>query len=195
MTNKAANAVVGKPAVAGGIFVAPLGTAIPTDETTALGAGFESVGYLTDAGFTRSRKPNTDKKKAWGGDPLVIINTGTDRTAKFGFAEYLNKKVQELVYGDAQVEETAATEGAGRKLAIVDKEIALPHKVWVIQMFSGPAVGRLIFPDAQISDFDDITYKDDDIAAFPVTLTQFADSTGAFSYEYWTDGVPLPAAG
>lgn len=189
MANKAANAVVGKPSVAGGIFVAPLGSTLPTDESTALDAAFKTVGYLTDAGFSRGRGFNNTTKKAWGGDPLAIINSGTDRTAKFGFAEYLNAQVAKLIYGDAQVTETPATTTDGRKLAIVDKEITLPHMIWVIQMFSGPAVGRLVYPDAQITGVDDIVYKDEDIAAYPITLTQFADATGGFMYEYWDDGV------
>lgn len=188
MANNAANAIVGKPSVLGGIFVAPLGTTLPTNESTALSAAFKGVGYLTDAGFVRGRKTDTDTKRAWGGDPLVVLDKGKTRTAKFGFAEYLNAIAQGLIYGDAQVTETAATSTSGRKLAVVDKDIVLPHLVWVIQMFYGDATGRLVFPDAQITDFDDITYKDDDIVASPVTLTQFADSTGAYSYEYWNDG-------
>jgi len=188
MANNAANAIVGKPSVLGGIFVAPLGTTLPTNESTALSAAFKGVGYLTDAGFVRGRKTDTDTKRAWGGDPLVVLDKGKTRTAKFGFAEYLNATAQGLIYGDAQVTETAATSTSGRKLAVVDKDIVLPHLVWVIQMFYGDATGRLVFPDAQITDFDDITYKDDDIVASPVTLTQFSDSTGSYSYEYWNDG-------
>ena len=188
MANNAANAIVGKPSVLGGIFVAPLGTALPTNESVALNAAFKGVGYLTDSGLVRGRKPDTDTKRAWGGDPLVVLDKGKTRTAKFGFAEYLNAVAQGLIFGDAQVTETPATSTSGRKLAVTDKDIVLPHLVWVVQMFYGDAVGRLVFPDAQITDFDDITYKDDDIVASPVTLTQFADSTGAYSYEYWNDG-------
>lgn len=193
MPNVAANAIVGKPAVAGGIFVAPLGTALPTNETTALNASFKSVGYLTDPGFSRSRKKDTDTKRAWGGDPLVVLNKSTTRTAKFGFAEYLNAQVQQLIYGTDNVTETAATSTVGRKLVILDKDVDTPHMVWVIQMFSGDAVGRLVFPDAQITETDDVGYKDDDVAAYLATLTQFADASGNFAYEYWDDGRPTGA--
>lgn len=188
MANNSQNAIVGKPSVLGGIFVAPLGTSLPTNESTALSNAYTSVGYLTDAGLVRGRKVDSDTKRAWGGDPLVVFDKGTTRTAKFGFAEYLNKTVKELVHGAANVTETAATGSAGRKLVVKDKDIVLPHLVWVVQLFHGTAVGRIIFPDAQLTEFDDITYKDDDIAAHPVTLTQFANADGDYAIEYWDDG-------
>ncbi len=188
MTNVAANAIVGKPAVQGGIFVAPLGTALPTNESTVLNSAFQSVGYLTDAGLARSRKVDSDLKRAWGGDPLILISKGTTRSAKFGLAEYLSKIVQETLHGPGSVTETAATTSAGRKIAIADADVDLPHLSWVIQLFSGTAVGRIVFPDCQVTDFEDWTYKDDDIAARPVTLTQWKGPDGKYANEYWDDG-------
>lgn len=188
MANNSQNAIVGKPSVLGGIFVAPLGTALPTNESTALSNAYTSVGYLTDAGLVRGRKVDSETKRAWGGDPLVVLDKGKTRTAKFGFAEYLNAQVQKLVHGEDNVTETAATSTVGRKLVIKDKDVVLPHYVWVVQLFHGSAVGRIIFPDAQLTEFDDITYKDDDIAAYPVTLTQFANANGDYALEYWDDG-------
>ncbi len=188
MANQSQNAIVGKPSVLGGIFTAPIGTTLPTNESTALAETYTSVGYLTDAGFVRSRKVDSDTKRAWGGDPLVVLDKGVTRTAKFGFAEYLNATVQKLLHGADNVTETAATSSAGRKLVIKDKNVVLPHLVWVIQLFHGDAVGRIVFPDAQLTEFDDITYKDDDIVASPVTLTQFANENGDYAIEYWNDG-------
>lgn len=188
MANNSQNAIVGKPSVLGGIFTAPLGTTLPTNESTPLSGSFTSVGYLTDAGLVRGRKVDSDTKRAWGGDPLVVLDKGTTRTAKFGFAEYLSAHVQALLHGEDNVTETDATVSAGRKLVIKDKDVALPHLVWVVQLFHGVAVGRIVFPDAQLTEFDDITYKDDDIAAHPVTLTQFANADGDYALEYWDDG-------
>ena len=189
MANVAANAIVGKPAVAGGVSVANLGTTLPANESTQLGAAFASVGYLGDAGLTRTEKTDSDTKKAWGGDTLVVLDKGTTYTAKFVLAEYLNPVVQKLLYGDGNVTATAATSSAGNKLAIIGKQLgSLPHKVIAIQMFSGPAVGRILFPDAQITDRGDVVYKDDDIAAREVTLTLLPDASGNYFYEYWDDG-------
>ena len=54
MANNVANVVAGKPLAAGGVWIAPLGTALPTDETTALNAAFKSAGYIGEDGLTET---------------------------------------------------------------------------------------------------------------------------------------------
>ena len=64
---KATNVSTGKPNVAGGIFRAPKGTALPTDATTALGAAFVNLGYISDAGVENDNEMTVNEIKAWGG--------------------------------------------------------------------------------------------------------------------------------
>ena len=54
MANTVANVSAGKPAVGGAVFVAPTGTTLPTDATTALGSAFKALGYCSDDGLTNS---------------------------------------------------------------------------------------------------------------------------------------------
>lgn len=186
--NTAANAVVGKPKVSGGILTAPVGTALPASESANPNVAFVSPGYLADSGFTRSEKTDQEVKKAWGGDPLIVIDKGTTFTAKLGLAEYLNPIVQALIYGDANITTTAATSAAGNKMKIVGKNVQSPHRSWIIDVFSGDAVGRIVFPDVQIAEREDYSYKDDDLAVRGVTLLLFPNSLGDYFYEYWDDG-------
>lgn len=188
MSNVAANAIAGKPAVQGGVFCAPLGTTLPTDETGSWPSGFMPVGYLTDQGVTRGKKVDSEVKKAWGGDPLIVIDKGKERTAKLGLAEYLSQVVQEILHGKNNVTVTPPTTSAGRKIKVKDTDDELDHMIWGFQLFSGSAVGRIIFPDCQLKEFDDWTYKDEDIAARGITLLQFPDAAGGYAYEYWDDG-------
>lgn len=189
MVNTASNAVVGKPKVTGGLWVAPKGTALPTSETTALISAYETVGYATEDGVTRTESRDTEVIKAWGGDTIVVAQTGVEATLQAGLAEYLNPLTQKLIYGDANVTSTPATSSAGNKLVVVGKLAApAPHKVWIVEMFSGDANGRLVFPDVQITETDDVVYSDSELAARGVTATLFPDSTGAYFYEYWDDG-------
>lgn len=189
MVNTASNAVVGKPKVTGGLWVASKGSALPTNESTALNAAFETVGYATEDGVTRTESRDTETIKAWGGDTIVVAQTGVEATLQVGLAEYLNPLTQALIYGDANVTSTPATSSAGNKLTIVGKLGApAPRKVWVVEMFSGDAIGRLVFPDVQVTETDDVVYSDSELAARGVTATLFPDATGAYFYEYWDDG-------
>lgn len=189
MGNKATNVVVGKPLVSGGILLAPLGTALPTDEVAAPNVAFKSVGYVTDNGFTKSEKLSTAMINAWGGDLIAITQKNKVVTAKLAIAEYLNPLSQTIIYGVANVTITAATTVVGAKMAIVSTSAACPENAWIIEMFSGLARGRIVMPDAQVTDADDVSFKDDDISARGITLTLKPDSTGAYFYEYWNDGI------
>ena len=62
----ATNVSVGKPKVAGAIYVAPAGTALPTDASTNLAETFVSLGYISDAGVVNSENSETTSIKAWG---------------------------------------------------------------------------------------------------------------------------------
>ena len=46
MAQLAANVSAASPISTGGVLVAPKGTALPTDETTALNAAFKALGYI-----------------------------------------------------------------------------------------------------------------------------------------------------
>lgn len=187
MTNSVNNVVVGKPLVTGGIMVAPLGTALPTDATTALDPAFVAVGYVTDNGVTKSEKRNTGTIAAWGGDTIAATKKGMDVTVKLSMAELLNKIVQGLIYGDANVVATPATSSKGNLLKVTGTSAPTPKKVWVIQVFSDAATVRVVFPMAKVMDVGDTVFKDDQIAAADATLQAFPVN-GEYFYQYSDDG-------
>lgn len=113
MANSITNVVVGKPLVTGGVLTAPVGTALPTDPLAALNAAFKAVGYITDAGVTKSEKRNTGTINAWGGDTIAATAKGYDVTIKLDLAEFLNSVTQSLIYGTANVVSTAAVAAIG----------------------------------------------------------------------------------
>jgi len=193
MVTKASNVVVGKPLVSGGLLVAPVGTAVPTNETTALNAAFNAVGYITEDGFTRSETRDTENRKAWGGDIIAVLDRGTEVTIMVGLAEYLSELTLGLIYGDANVTVTPASGSAGKKVAVKVTAEPSPHKTWVVEMLRGGKKGRLVIPDVQITEREDITYSDEDISARGVTAVCFPDAAGVFIYEYWDDGVTVAA--
>lgn len=189
MTNSVSNVVNAKPLVTGGVLVAPVGSTLPTDEAAALNAAFKAVGYATDDGVTRSDKIDSDTKYAWGGDTLKVLFKSRTFTAQLGLAEYLNPLTQQVIYGAAAVSVTAATSASGAKMAIAGSATPPPNNAWVIEIVSGVAKIRVVFPNAQISDLDDVSYKDDDISSRGITLTLFPDASGSYFYEYTNDGV------
>ena len=181
MSNTAANVSVGKPAVEGAIFRAPLGTTLPTDATTALANAYKGMGYVSEDGVTQSMTRETTEINAWGGD--TVRNPLKKKTEKFKFTliESQNIDVLKAVYGDGNVSGTLA---AG--LTLLSDSDELDHAVWVIdRKTSDGGNSRTIIPDGQVTEVGDIVYKDDQAIGYEVTITAYPSAliSGATSKE------------
>ena len=59
-----ANVIVGKPKVGGAVWVAPVGTSLPTDATSVINTAFKSLGYISEDGVTNAPSMSSETKKA-----------------------------------------------------------------------------------------------------------------------------------
>ena len=184
-----ANVAVGKPKATGGAFRAPLGTALPVDSTTALNAAFKGLGYVGEEGVEFNPARSTDKKKAWGGDIVKVLQTEYSETWTFTLIEYRNAEVQKAVFGDDNVTVTTATATTGTKLAIKHNGDVLRNEEYVFEMFEADGTTRVVLPNAQITEVGAVSYVDAEVIAYPVTVEAFEDAAGNNSYEYTDDGV------
>ncbi len=180
MANTAANVTVGKPKVGGAIYVAPLGTTLPTDSTTALDAAFTCLGYVSEDGVTNSNSPESDNVKAWGGDTVLILQTDRPDSFSLTLLEGLNKDVLETIYGSNNV----AVDAQGNITVKATADEMTGH-AWVFEMImKGNRAKRTVIPNGTISELGDIVYKDDEAVGYNVTIQDVPDASGVYHYEY-----------
>ena len=173
------NVSAGKPKVTGAIFIAPVGTTLPTDSTTALATAFVELGYASDAGVVNSESRETETIKAWGGDTVLKPFTGKEDTFQFTLIEALNVNALKLVYGDSNVTGDL-TNGITIKSAAED----LDYHSFVIEMVLNGAIKRIVIPSAKVTEVGDITYADGEAIGYDTTLSAVPDAAGGTHYEY-----------
>lgn len=174
------NVTAAKPKTGGAIFVAPVGTTLPTDATTTLDTAFKELGYASEDGLTNSNSPESDVIKAWGGDTVLTLLTSKDDTFSMTLIEALNVEVLKLVYGDDNVTGTLDT-----GITVRANSGELQEHAFVIDMImKDNALKRIVIPQAKVSEVGDITYSDSDAVGYETTLQCTADASGNTHYEY-----------
>ena len=177
----ATNVTAAKPKVGGAIYVAPVGTTLPTDTSTALNAAFKALGYASEDGLTNSYSPETDSIKAWGGDVVLSLMTGREDKFSFTLIESISDEVLKLVYGSTNVTGSLA---AGLSVSANTKDLE-DHAFVVEMVLRGNVAKRIVIPIAKVTEIGEVTYSDGDAVGYAVTITASADASGNTHYEYF----------
>lgn len=175
------NISAAKPAVGGAISMAPFGTQVPTDATTALNSAFKNLGYISDDGMKNNSSIDSEEKKAWGGDSVYAAETGKTDTFTCKFIETLNVDVLKAVYGSSNVSGTLAN---GISINVNSKEHE--YCAWICDMIlKGDVLKRIVIPRGKITNVAEITYKDNDLIGYEVTISAAPyNSNGDTHHEY-----------
>src|SRR5690606_29492691 len=124
----------------------------------------------------------------WGGDIVKVVQSEFSVTYSFTFYESINADVLKAVYGDDNVASTAADTTHGNQHAIQVKSDQLPRGPWLFEVKDGDARIRIHVPVGQITTVGEVTYSDESVIGYPVTVEAFADSNGVQAYTYIDDG-------
>ena len=178
-TMNAAQVTVGAAAATGAIFVAPKGTTLPTDATTALGSTFVLLGFTSDAGVQISEDGSTETIHAWEGR-VAVYNVRTEYTESVSFTPIqCNADVAKLTWGDDKV-----VVGSSGALTVKHHGGTLEPVVIAIETTPREDIVRRYVGTFQLSERGEITLDGTQVDGRQLTFDAIPDANGVTMYEY-----------
>ena len=187
----ASKVLVGAPdqsGVAGAISMAPIGTDLPETARDEVDSAFKSSGYVSSEGVNVTPTLNTTEVTDWNGDVIRTLLESFNGTVGFSLIQFDGASAQ-MVFGADNVTINPATSTTGEQVNVAIGASLPTAKSWVFRMKDGDALIRIVLPNAQVTDWSEMTFAKNTPIPLPATLTCNADPTGKSIYIYTDDGV------
>lgn len=179
-TMNAAEVTVGSAAATGAIWVAPKGTALPTDATTPLPSTFKLLGFTSDAGVQYSESKSSESIRAWEARTEVYTVT-TEYTENVSFTPIqCNEDVAKLTWGADHVTVDSQTgaitkEHTGDTLDPVVIAVETVPRTGIVNRYCGTY---------QLSERGEQTLDGTQVDGRQLTFNAIADEHGVTTYEH-----------
>jgi hypothetical protein len=167
------------------VYTAPIGTAAPTDTTTALNVAFLSLGLLSEDGVTRTMNVDRAELKSLGGSVVRAKRTSQSVQYKFRILENIHEAFLRANPGSTDVTTTGITTRTYKL------HVAAPRAM-VIHCVEGSIITRFWMPSVELFSDGDQKLAPTDMAGKDMTTYIYGDSAGIFHYEITDD--PAAAA-
>lgn len=162
----------------GYIFVAPVGTTLPTDYSTALPTAYKCLGFISEDGYVETVDSDSEDLVDMNGDLMDSPQTSRVESAQLTLAE-IKAMTLKLMYGDENV-----TDKAG---VITVKHNGNSNGTWVVVLdllLKNNRKWRKVVPLFQCSELDDLTLAIGELAARALTAKYLTDGDGNTCYDY-----------
>jgi hypothetical protein len=162
----------------GALRIAAVGTAAPTDVTTAFGVGWSDLGYATEDGVTLTPSMDTEDINAWqSAAPVRRIVTGSGLEVGFTLIQS-NEETLALYFG-------ATVTGDTIEIPVSPTPL---ERALAVEWVDAGATYRLVVPRASLSDRGEVTLARGEAVGLEMTFTALPPATGPLAV------VILPAA-
>lgn len=162
------------------VYTAPVGTAAPTDTSTALNASFLSLGLLSEDGVTRTLNMDRTELKSMGGSLVRVKRTG--QSVQFTFTALEN--IDEVFVRANPGSTSLTTTGITTRTYKAQTTVALAA---VIHCTEGATISRFWIPNAEVFADGDMALNPQGMAGKNFTLMAYPDSAGIVHYEITND--------
>jgi hypothetical protein len=168
--------------VTGTVYVAPKGTALPTNIATPLNAAFKSVGFISEDALTESLAITTERLRAWQRPVgLRTLTTEVEWTFQFGMLE-TSPLVLDLYYGGAETSVATGVATTGI--------LAWPtstQRAMVIEIVDGDVSTRYAIPVVEIGDREEVSHSNTEGTIWGVTVNVLGSSIDEMGFRITND--------
>lgn len=178
-TTNSSDNVSGTKGVSGGyIFVAPKGTDLPTDYSTALPDEWKCLGFITNEGYVETMDSSTEEFKDMNGDLMAVELTEHAEGAELTLAE-IKATALKLMYGEDNV-----TDKNGMITVKHNGNFTSTHSIVLELLLKDNRNWRKCVPLFQCSELDSLTLAKGEVAARQLTAKYLTDEQGNTCYDY-----------
>ncbi|WP_037576808.1 phage tail tube protein [Phaeacidiphilus oryzae] len=172
----------------GGGWVAPAGSASPADPAVQPVSPWAAFGAISDDGLVNGVSEDSTDFTPWGlTAPVRTVITKSVRTFKATLWETANPIAMSLMYRIPASGFTADGQGITSYAETGSPE---PDRraFWFV-VLDGSTMRGFYVPQGEVSDRNDITFKQDEMSGYELTITAYPDDAG--STVYHSDRLPV----
>jgi hypothetical protein len=156
----------------GQVYIAPSGTALPTDPVAALNPAFVGLGYVTEDGATVTVTPDIAEFNAWQ-TRTPVRREMTSRTIEVSFSlMQWDEDTVPFAFGGGTVSGTVGN----YRYNMPDDNAALDERAMVLEAVDGAKHFRWVFAKGNVVEAVEATYARTDPAVLPITFRALAAS-------------------
>jgi hypothetical protein len=176
----------------GQVYVAPVGTPLPVNPTTALNAAFTGLGFVTEDGVSLSVSPEIQDFGAWQSrQPVRRELTAQEVLASFALEQW-NETTVPLAFGGGEV--TSPSTGVYR-YELPSGNLALDERSLVIDSIDGDRHMRFVIPRGNITDAVETSLQRTELSVLPIAFKALEPLNGGTPMYFLSDDAAAFAVG
>ena len=187
-TNQTGNVSVGKGASGAYAWIAPYGTALPTDNTTPIASTYKVLGFIDENGVTFADSTSPTDYNDMSGNAIATTPGAVTKTAAFVPVE-LKKSTLDIIYGASNVDD------ADGVIEYTDK--GPDQTLWTIVfdfVLGADRKWRVVVPQCRLKEMADLTINYQTLVGRQNTMAVLYDSTIQGYYKGYLDSTETEAA-
>lgn len=176
----------------GAVYVAVLGTTLPTNESSSLDAAFSGVGYLTEDGVTVTRTPTITDYGAWQSiDPVRRERTNEEFQVSFSIQQW-NDATVPFAFGGGSVVDLGSNHYRFDPPA---QDAALDERILVIDVQDGTRKNRFVIKRGNVTEATTAQFARAQASQLPIGFKALAPSDGSLPWNLYSNDQAAYAVG